>query len=230
MWSSFSGLAVSQSWGAYKRKSLTVACSQVRWAHHLFKQGLLRAQGGTVSPSWVAGYTGLSWAPCPGRGVCPWPWSTVSGNAVPLATTGGQFEPTTSLLELVIVRLYWLPVWWACPGSHAGNSSSTVSLSDKKAEIDILAAEYISTVKTLSSDQRVEHLQKIQSAYNKCKVKEACSLTSSWWKIMCFLLTNSGHFSLSAAFSWFNWEWYLLELFGFPEGKANRFWDLCYKA
>lgn len=40
---------------------------------------------------------------------------------------------------------------------------------DKKAEIDILAAEYISTVKTLSSDQRVEHLQKIQSAYNKCK-------------------------------------------------------------
>ncbi|KAB0338701.1 hypothetical protein FD754_024398, partial [Muntiacus muntjak] len=40
---------------------------------------------------------------------------------------------------------------------------------NKKAEIDILAAEYISTVKTLSSDQRVEHLQKIQSAYNKCK-------------------------------------------------------------
>ncbi|NP_001381261.1 inhibitor of growth protein 5 [Rattus norvegicus] len=40
---------------------------------------------------------------------------------------------------------------------------------DKKAEIDILAAEYISTVKTLSSAQRVEHLQKIQSAYSKCK-------------------------------------------------------------
>uniref|UniRef100_A0A2K6GLD1 Inhibitor of growth family member 5 n=1 Tax=Propithecus coquereli TaxID=379532 RepID=A0A2K6GLD1_PROCO len=40
---------------------------------------------------------------------------------------------------------------------------------DKKAEIDILAAEYISRVKTLSSDQRVEHLQKIQSAYSKCK-------------------------------------------------------------
>lgn len=44
-----------------------------------------------------------------------------------------------------------------------------IRFSDKKAEIDILAAEYISTVKTLSSDQRVEHLQKIQSAYNKCK-------------------------------------------------------------
>ncbi|XP_033620646.1 inhibitor of growth protein 5 isoform X2 [Fukomys damarensis] len=33
----------------------------------------------------------------------------------------------------------------------------------------MLAAEYISTVKTLSSEQRVEHLQKIQSAYSKCK-------------------------------------------------------------
>lgn len=33
----------------------------------------------------------------------------------------------------------------------------------------MLAAEYISTVKTLSPDQRVEHLQKIQSAYSKCK-------------------------------------------------------------
>uniref|UniRef100_A0A2K5BZZ7 Inhibitor of growth family member 5 n=1 Tax=Aotus nancymaae TaxID=37293 RepID=A0A2K5BZZ7_AOTNA len=40
---------------------------------------------------------------------------------------------------------------------------------DKKAEIDILAAEYISTVKTLSPDQRVERLQKIQNAYSKCK-------------------------------------------------------------
>ncbi|XP_051010353.1 inhibitor of growth protein 5 isoform X2 [Acomys russatus] len=40
---------------------------------------------------------------------------------------------------------------------------------DKKAEIDILAAEYIATVKTLSSEQRVAHLQKIQSAYSKCK-------------------------------------------------------------
>ncbi|XP_054114099.2 inhibitor of growth protein 5 isoform X2 [Callithrix jacchus] len=39
----------------------------------------------------------------------------------------------------------------------------------KKAEIDILAAEYISTVKTLSPDQRVERLQKIQNAYSKCK-------------------------------------------------------------
>lgn len=46
---------------------------------------------------------------------------------------------------------------------------SPISPSDKKAEIDILAAEYISTVKTLSPDQRVERLQKIQNAYSKCK-------------------------------------------------------------
>ena len=32
-------------------------------------------------------------------------------------------------------------------------------------------------------------------------IKEACCLALSWWKIMNFLLTNSGSFSLSAAFS-----------------------------
>lgn len=41
--------------------------------------------------------------------------------------------------------------------------------SDKKAEIDSLAAQYISTVRDLSSEQRVEILQKIQNAYTKCK-------------------------------------------------------------
>uniref|UniRef100_A0A2D4K3G7 Inhibitor of growth protein n=1 Tax=Micrurus paraensis TaxID=1970185 RepID=A0A2D4K3G7_9SAUR len=40
---------------------------------------------------------------------------------------------------------------------------------DKKAEIDSLAAQYISTVRDLSSEQRVEILQKIQNAYTKCK-------------------------------------------------------------
>ena len=39
---------------------------------------------------------------------------------------------------------------------------------------------------------------------------------------MCFLLTNSGCFSLSAAFSWSNWEQYLLESFAFPDGAHNR--------
>ncbi|CAI5775458.1 of growth 5 [Podarcis lilfordi] len=40
---------------------------------------------------------------------------------------------------------------------------------DKKAEIDSLAAQYISTVRNLSSEQRVEILQKIQNAYARCK-------------------------------------------------------------
>uniref|UniRef100_W5MI41 Inhibitor of growth protein n=1 Tax=Lepisosteus oculatus TaxID=7918 RepID=W5MI41_LEPOC len=40
---------------------------------------------------------------------------------------------------------------------------------EKKAEIDQLAAEYIANVRNLASEQRVEHLQKIHSAYNKCK-------------------------------------------------------------
>ncbi|KAJ8384281.1 hypothetical protein AAFF_G00206380 [Aldrovandia affinis] len=40
---------------------------------------------------------------------------------------------------------------------------------EKKGEIDKLAAEYISTVKNLASEQRVEHLQKIENAYSKCK-------------------------------------------------------------
>ncbi|XP_036410199.1 inhibitor of growth protein 5-like isoform X2 [Megalops cyprinoides] len=40
---------------------------------------------------------------------------------------------------------------------------------EKKGEIDKLAAEYIANVKNLASEQRVEHLQKIQNAYSKCK-------------------------------------------------------------
>ncbi|XP_062868522.1 inhibitor of growth protein 5a isoform X2 [Trichomycterus rosablanca] len=40
---------------------------------------------------------------------------------------------------------------------------------EKKVEIDKLAEEYISNVRNLASEQRVEHLQKIQNAYSKCK-------------------------------------------------------------
>ena len=43
-------------------------------------------------------------------------------------------------------------------------------------------------------------------------MREICGLLLSWWKIMCFLLTDAGHFLLRAAFSWSNWEQYLLEL------------------
>ncbi|CAN9500657.1 unnamed protein product [Ophioblennius macclurei] len=40
---------------------------------------------------------------------------------------------------------------------------------EKKGEINKLAEEYIANVKNLASEQRVEHLQKIQNAYSKCK-------------------------------------------------------------
>ena len=48
-------------------------------------------------------------------------------------------------------------------------------------------------------------------------IQEICSLALFWWKGMWFLLTNSGHFLMSAAFSWSHWEQYLLELFGFQK-------------
>lgn len=44
-----------------------------------------------------------------------------------------------------------------------------LGFTDKKAEIDRLAAEYIESVKNMSAEQRVEHLRRIQSAYSKCK-------------------------------------------------------------
>ncbi|KAI4900918.1 hypothetical protein NFI96_026088 [Prochilodus magdalenae] len=39
----------------------------------------------------------------------------------------------------------------------------------KKAEIDNLAAEYTANVRDLSSEERVDHLNKIKTAYDKCK-------------------------------------------------------------
>lgn len=53
--------------------------------------------------------------------------------------------------------------------AHRQGPASRLSLSDKKAEIDTLAAEYIASVRALSAEQRVAHLQRIQSAYSRCK-------------------------------------------------------------
>ena len=52
-------------------------------------------------------------------------------------------------------------------------------------------------------------------------IKETCDLALSWWKIMRFLLTNSGCFSSSDAFSWSNWEQYLLELIVWFSGRSS---------
>ena len=51
-------------------------------------------------------------------------------------------------------------------------------------------------------------------------IKETCGLAVSWWKIMRFLLTNSGRFSSSGTFSWSNWEQYLLELIVWFSGSS----------
>ncbi|XP_078521800.1 inhibitor of growth protein 5 isoform X1 [Lissotriton helveticus] len=40
---------------------------------------------------------------------------------------------------------------------------------DKKKEIDCMAAEYIANVRSLSPEQRVDYLQRIENAYSKCK-------------------------------------------------------------
>ena len=54
------------------------------------------------------------------------------------------------------------------------------------------------------------------SCNSSCSViRETCGLVLPWWMILHFLLTNSRRFSSSAAFSWFKWEEYLLELIVF---------------
>lgn len=40
---------------------------------------------------------------------------------------------------------------------------------EKKAEISDLASEYIAKVRNLASEERGQHLKKIENAYNKCK-------------------------------------------------------------
>lgn len=66
-----------------------------------------------------------------------------------------------TFFNCIIPFLFLILSYW----HHA----STCHFTEKKAEIEKLAEEYIATVKNLASEQRVEHLQKIQNAYSKCK-------------------------------------------------------------
>ena len=52
-------------------------------------------------------------------------------------------------------------------------------------------------------------------------IKETCGFALSWWRIICFLLTNSRCFSLSSAFSWSNWKQYLFELNIWFPGRSS---------
>ena len=47
------------------------------------------------------------------------------------------------------------------------------------------------------------------------------SFVVSWWKIINLLLTNPRYFSQSAAFSWSNWEHYLLKLIVWFSGSSS---------
>lgn len=83
----------------------------------------------------------------------------------------------------IIILIYWNGLYniFACYCKNHSKSSVQLILSfqhynmilwcliEKKGEIDKLAEEYIATVKNMASEKRVEHLQKIQNAYNKCK-------------------------------------------------------------
>lgn len=90
-------------------------------------------------------------ARCPGRSVC-----------TALCVHGLFFAETWYCEALLVTMLASVCDAW-------GGPNLTVSVPDKKAEIDVLAAEYVSTVKTLSPEQRVAHLQRIQGAYTRCK-------------------------------------------------------------
>ena len=68
-----------------------------------------------------------------------------------------------------------------------------------------------------------EWIRTSQPSYNSfcLVVRETCGLVLSWWKIMCFLLTNSRRFSLSDALSWSHWEQYLLEWIVWFSGRSS---------
>lgn len=40
---------------------------------------------------------------------------------------------------------------------------------EKKTEISELASEYVAKVRNLASEERAQHLKKIENAYSKCK-------------------------------------------------------------
>lgn len=63
----------------------------------------------------------------------------------------------------------WMQAWLKLCWNDAKKISKYDLLPEKKVEINKLAEEYVAKVKNLASEQRVEHLQKIQSAYSKCK-------------------------------------------------------------
>ncbi|XP_043079476.1 inhibitor of growth protein 5a isoform X1 [Puntigrus tetrazona] len=76
----------------------------------------------------------------------------------------GELTPGPRLHSQRAAHLGSVPLGVTC--SH---QTSALSFAEKKCEIDKLAEEYIKNVRNLGPDQRVEHLQKIQNGFSKCK-------------------------------------------------------------
>ncbi|XP_016413947.1 inhibitor of growth protein 5-like [Sinocyclocheilus rhinocerous] len=68
---------------------------------------------------------------------------------------------------------------------------------EKKCEIDKLAEEYIKNVRNLAPDQRVEHLQKIQNGFSKCKEYSDDKVQLAMQTYEMFLYFRSPEFSES---------------------------------
>lgn len=105
-----------------------------------------------------------------GRHIPGQPWASPSSEQLrgPRRRPVFRVRAVASWPELGAGGLGLPPARWRVP-AHRQGPASRLSPSDKKAEIDTLAAEYIASVRALSAEQRVAHLQRIQSAYSRCK-------------------------------------------------------------
>lgn len=105
-----------------------------------------------------------------GRHIPGQPWASPSSERLrsPRRCPVFRVRAVASWPELGAGGLGLPPARWRVP-AHRQGPASRLSPSDKKAEIDTLAAEYIASVRALSAEQRVAHLQRIQSAYSRCK-------------------------------------------------------------
>lgn len=87
--------------------------------------------------------------------------------------------------------------------SHSGHcDQASVSVVDLKAEIDKLATEYMSSARSMSSEEKLALLKQIQEAYGKCKefgddkVQLAMQTYEMVWP--CSQLPTSSHLILGA--------------------------------
>lgn len=98
-----------------------------------------------------------------------------------------------------------LELWWQQWSLYI--SLIIYRFAEKKGEIDKLAEDYIANVKNLASEQRVEHLQKIQNAYSKCKEfsDDKVQLAMQTYEMVSLNADFQEFAILSVAFSYFEY-------------------------